>query len=173
MRKWLEKWGSTLSALLCVLVILFAAVYTRQDDLRRLAAENAAADQSETLRDVQPSLSVYRPVHGKLFSAYTGAVKSESGLWQLDPYIRYETENYQEIFAIQDGVCLLADEACIRIAHADTLIACYRGAFSPEIKADDPVTAGQRIARMKKGDKLCFSLQKDSHYIDPETFFTQ
>lgn len=171
MRKWLEKWGSTLGAFLCVLIILFAAVYTRQDDLRRLAAENAASDQSETLRDVQPSPAVYRPVSSKLLSPFSGAVQSESGFWQFDPYIRYEAASYQEILSILNGVCLHADEECILISHPDALISCYRGEFSPEIKANDPVTAGQRIARMKKGGILCFSLQKDSHYIDPEAFF--
>ena len=35
MRRFLDKWGTAIAAVACALTIVFAAVYTRQDDLKR------------------------------------------------------------------------------------------------------------------------------------------
>ena len=43
MRKLFKKWGEAMLAALCVLAIVFAALYTRQDDLRRMAARSAGS----------------------------------------------------------------------------------------------------------------------------------
>ena len=43
MRRFLDKWGTAIAAVACALTIVFAAVYTRQDDLKRIAAQEAAA----------------------------------------------------------------------------------------------------------------------------------
>ena len=41
MRRFLDKWGTAIAAVACALTIVFAAVYTRQDDLKRIAAQEA------------------------------------------------------------------------------------------------------------------------------------
>jgi len=133
MRKWIKKWGDAAGAFCCVLVILFAAIYTRQDDLRRLSAQNATADQSQTLDNAQNATAVCRPLHGKLLFPFTGAVRSKGGLWSFDPCVHYQTAPGQEVLAIQNGVCASTSPEKIIIAHENALIACYNGAFTPTI----------------------------------------
>ena len=53
MRKLFKKWGEAMLAALCVLAIVFAALYTRQDDLRRMAARSAGSSRDQTLDDAQ------------------------------------------------------------------------------------------------------------------------
>ena len=170
MRKWMEKWGSAAGALLCVLVILFAAVYTRQDDIRRLAAQNAAADQSQTLDDVQTAPQIFRPVNGHIAQPFSIARQNENGLWSFSPKVCYQVSPYQEIYAIADGICTLCSTDCIVISHENGLISRYEGIFSPEISVNEPVSAGQRMARMS-GNEFFFSLKQSDRYIDPEAFF--
>ena len=170
MRKWREKWGSAAGALLCVLVILFAAVYTRQDDIRRLAAQNAAADQSQTLDDVQTAPQIFRPVSGKITQPFDSARQSESGLWSFSPTVGYQVSLYQEIYAVADGICTFCATDCIVISHENGLISRYEGTFLPEISINKPVSAGQRLARIS-GHEFFFSLKQNDRYIDPEAFF--
>lgn len=49
MRRFLDKWGTAIAAVACALTIVFAAVYTRQDDLKRIAAQEARAAQDQSL----------------------------------------------------------------------------------------------------------------------------
>ena len=53
MRRFLDKWGTAIAAVACALTIVFAAVYTRQDDLKRIAAQEARAAQDQSLQDAQ------------------------------------------------------------------------------------------------------------------------
>ena len=170
MRKWMEKWGSAAGALACVLVILFAVVYTRQDDIRRLSAQNAAADQSQTLKSAQEAPAVFRPVKGQLLQPFAGAKQSSSGLWTLYPYTHYQAAAHQEAYAILNGTCTSATAESLVISHENDLIARYSGVFVPEVTTGQAVTAGQRIARITTGP-LRFSLSQGGHYIDPEAFF--
>lgn len=168
MHLWMEKWGSAAGALLCALVIIFAALYTRQDELRRAPTKNAAADQSQTLQNT-PSPHFARPADAPLISAFQGAYR-QNGIWQMRPSVHYKTSIGQEIRAIAGGTVTHAADNLIEIIHADDLIACYQGEFSLLVHVDESLSAGQRIARMAKGN-LCFSLQQAGRYMDPEAFF--
>ena len=85
MRRMIKKWGESLLAALCVLVILFAALYTRQDDLKRMAAQNAAASQDETLGGAASAWA--RPVEGAVLIPF-GDARKENGIWRFSPYVR-------------------------------------------------------------------------------------
>ena len=56
MRRFLDKWGTAIAAVACALTIVFAAVYTRQDDLKRIAAQEARAAQDQSLQDAQAEI---------------------------------------------------------------------------------------------------------------------
>ena len=77
MRRMMKKWGESLLAALCVLAIVFAALYTRQDDLKRMAARDAAASQDETLEHAAPPWS--RPTEGAVLKPFSGAGARWSG----------------------------------------------------------------------------------------------
>lgn len=168
MRPWMEKWGSVMLILLCALVILFSALYTRQDDLRRIAAQNAAADQNETLND----LPVYQPpVAGEAIQPFTGAYKTAQGLWQLDPYVHYDVRKGARVQAVCDGTVITADAGQIVLETRDQLIFCLRGAFSLLIRAGDIIAAGQEIASCAADGELLLSLSSGGHYLDPLSVF--
>lgn len=171
MRPWMEKWGSVLMILLCALVILFSALYTRQDDLKRLSAQNAAADQSETLADVN-AMQYVAPTADNATQPYLGAYKSEAGLWQFDPFVRYRVQKGSKVFAVCNGRITLCSEETIIISGENSFVFRLRGAFSPLVKASDPVTAGQEIATVTLAGQLLLSLVIDGHYTDPLEFFT-
>ena len=168
MRPWMEKWGSVMLILLCALVILLSALYTRQDDLRRIAAQNAAADQNETLID----LPTYQPpVAGEVVQSYTGAYKTAQGLWQMDPYVHYEVRKGARVQSVCSGTVIAADEKQIMLETRDQLIFCLRGAFSLSVRAGDTVAAGQEIAICEEAGELLLSLSRDGHYLDPLSLF--
>ena len=171
MRPWMEKWGSVLLILLCALVILFSALYTRQDDLKRLSAQNAAADQSETLADVITAQYI-APTAGDVLQAYLGAYKSAAGLWQFDPFIRYSAQKGSKVFAVCNGRIALCSEETIIIFGENSFVFRLRGAFSPLVKAGDFVAAGQEIAAVSLSGELLLSLSINGHYTDPLEFFT-
>lgn len=170
MHLWLEKWGSAAGALLCALVIVFAAVYTRQDEMRKPPAQNAAADQNQTLKDVSaPRYAL--PADAPLLSGFRGAYR-ENGLWRFDPCVCYQTSPGQEVRAVAAGTVTQLSDGKIEIAHENNLISCYQGTFSVAVKTGETVSFGQRIARMTK-ESLRFSLRQDDCFIDPEAFFAQ
>lgn len=168
MRSWMEKWGSMILVLLCTLVILFSALYTRQDDLRRIAAQNAAADQNETLHQ----LTAYcPPVRKEAVRLFSGACKNEKGFWQLDPYVHYPLSQTAAVFSVCDGVVLAADAEQILLEADNQLLFRLRGAFSLLINAGDAVAAGQQIATSTSSGELLLSLSSDGHYLDPLSLF--
>lgn len=171
MRKWMEKWGSALGALVCAAVIIFAALYTRQDELRARAAQNAASSQNQTLEMAQNERQVCRPTDGQMLQAFQGAYRNASGFWQMRPYVLYAVFPHQEVCAVQAGEILHISAQSIEIAHQNGLISRYTGQFSTETQAGVSVACGQRIARIKSGDTLQFSLLQGGVYIDPEVFF--
>ena len=170
MHLWMEKWGSAVGALLCALVIIFAAVYTRQDELRGRPAQNAAADQSQTLQSAVAA-RIALPVSAPVLSPFRGAYK-ENGLWKMDPCVYYQTTAGQEVRAIHAGTVTRLADGWVEITHENGLIACYQGLLSPIIQSGDAVAAGQCIARMTKSP-LRFSLRQHGHYLNPEAFFAQ
>ena len=167
MISWFEKRGSVLLIIFCALVILFAALYTRQDDLKRAAAKNAAADQNEKLG----SLPVFcAPVASQPTQSYCGVYKSESGLWQLDPYVRYDVKTGEKILSPCTGVIDFSDGKSIRIRAAKDLVFDLTGSF--EILASGSVSCGQQIARCTAPGVLLFGLTEGGKHVDPLSLLT-
>ncbi len=100
MRTFLQKWGEYLLALACVVVIVFAALYTRQEDIRRLSAQNAAADHSQTLEEARTDTAFHIPVDGLCSQPFSGAEKTAGGLWAFDPYAVYTASAGQDVYAV-------------------------------------------------------------------------
>ena len=167
MRPWMEKWGSVLLIFFCALVIVFSALYTRQDDLRRMAAQTADANQNETLADVQAARYV-PPVKGSALSEYKGIYKDQA-LWRLDPYIRYAVQKGDTVYACCEGEITLASPTELFLSDG-TLTFCLRGDFS--LTASGVVRASQPIAVMKSRGELLLSLTCAGSYLNPLDYFT-
>lgn len=168
MRPWMEKWGSVLLIFFCALVILFAALYTRQDDIRRIAAQNAAATQDESL----PALPAYcPPVSSAVTKLYAGPCQTENGVWQMDPCVYYAVSQNQSVSACCAGVILHADEQKIVIQSSDHQLFSLHGVFSLLTRAGDTVTAGAPLATIAERGEMRLSLSVDGHYLDPLSCF--
>lgn len=170
MRPWMEKLCSVLLVIFCALVILFSALYTRQEDVRNLAAQNAAASRDETLAEAAARYAV--PVAGDITQLYQGAYKTSSGLWAFDPFVRFSVRKGEKVFAPAGGSILSCSETEIRIAGEDDQLFRLKGAFSPLVSIGDRITAGQDIARITQAGEVCLSLSVSGHYIDPLQLFT-
>ena len=165
MRPWMEKWGSVLLIFFCALVILFSALYTRQDDLRRIAAQSAASGQDETLADAAAA-RICAPVQADITQPFTGAYQSERGLWKMDPFVHYSVKKNDAVFSCLNGTAESITEQTI-ILKNDTIRFRLCGNFQPLVRAGDPVSAGQTIARISQTGELLLSLQISGQYIDP------
>lgn len=168
MRLWMEKWGSVLLIFFCTLVILFSALYTRQDDLKRIAAQNAAADQNETL-DTLPRYCP--PTSSAPLNDFFGAFQTENGLWQLNPYIHYAPAKGSRVLACCDGLILQADTEQIVLQADSGLRFTLLGEFLLRVQSGDTVAVGQEIASAAAGE-LKLSLSLHDHYLDPLPYFT-
>lgn len=166
---WLEKHGSVLLIVLCALVVLFSALYTRQDDLKRAAAKNAAADQSDDL----DSLPLFRaPVASLPTHSYRGVFKSESGLWQLDPYVRYNVKKGDRILSPCSGSIEKSTGQTILIHAENDLVFSVTGDFECSFSAPAAVAAGQEIARCLSSGTLLFGLSDKGEHVDPLAYLT-
>jgi len=171
MRPWMEKWGSVALIFLCALVILFSALYTRQDDLRRAAARNVAADQSERLADtVTPGY--LPPVQGKMLKPFRGAYKSAGGLWRMDPYVHYAVKAGEKICACSGGEVIKCSEGILVIRANDALVFQLRGSFAPQIKEGENVSLGQQIAVTKQTGEVLLSFSVSGRYVDPQDYIS-
>lgn len=171
MRPWMEKWGSVLLIFLCAAVIVFSALYTRQDDLRRIAAQNAAASQDETFRDVaEPRYCA--PVTDAVIKPYTGAHQSPGGLWQFDPYVYYPLSRSEKISACCTGTLIQADAQTLVIQSKDGQRFRLYGSFLPQVAAPCAVAVGQVIASAANAGELRLCVQAEGCYIDPMSLIT-
>lgn len=170
MRPWMEKFGSVLLIVACALVILFSALYTRQDDLRRLAAQNAAASQDETLSEAVARYTA--PVPGDITHGYQGAYKSEAGIWHFDPFVRYTIQKGDRIAAVCNGQIVLCNKSEIIISGESDFVFRLKGAFSPLVTSGDFITVGQEIALATTPGELQLSLSINGHYTNPLEIFT-
>lgn len=167
MRRWLHKWGYTLGVLACISTILFAALYTRQDELRALGAQSASQSVDQTLADAQaPAWTA--PAQGEISQRFIWAQRDAQTLfWHAAPYVCYQLKAGDSIYAmccsvvlsVQDGDILLQSEQDHRII--------YSGDFRTQIYHGVTVAPGQTIARMLADGELRVTIRKDGAYIDP------
>ena len=165
MRPWMEKWGGVLLIFFCALVILFSALYTRQDDLRRIAAQSAASGQDETLEDAAAA-RICAPVQADITQPFTGAYQTESGLWKMDPFVHYSVKKNDAVFSCLTGTVESVAQHSI-ILKNDTFRFRLCGDFQPLAETGDFVSAGQTVARISQTGELLLSLQISGQYIDP------
>lgn len=166
MRRILQKWGEPALAALCVVIILFAALYTRQEDLRRLAAEHAAGSQNETLADVTPPPAWQAPVPGEILQSFAGAGQTESGLWRLAPWVRFAASRGEAVCAMSGGTVRQADGGCVTLLHGNGTETCYRPLGSLRVSPGQSVTAGQLLGTAGEAYvEVC--ARRDGAYIDP------
>ena len=164
MRKLFKKWGEAMLAALCVLAIVFAALYTRQDDLRRMAARSAGSSRDQTLDDAQAASAWRAPVSQSPEAAFAGAYREESGLWRFSPWVRFSAAFGQRVCAMHAGVVTLAADGCVRIDHGDVETRC-RGLKTLSVAAGDTVSAGQTVGTADGTIELC--ALRGGEYIDP------
>ena len=172
MRRLIKKWGEAALAVLCVLAIVFAALYTRQDDLRRLAARNAAASQDERLDEARQAPDFQPPVDGARASDFPGAARTPGGLWRLDPWICYDTVPGQAVCAMGAGQVTESAEDAVVIEHGNGLRTRYRALSFLRVQAGDSVEAGQRIGAAKD-HQVYVCAQRNGAYIDPVGLYGQ
>ena len=166
MRRMIKKWGESLLAALCVLAIVFAALYTRQDDLRRMAAQNAAASQDESLE--KAAASWQRPVSGAVIQPFSGAVK-ENGIWRFSPYVRYGAAYGEAVRAMHGGRVSRAEKGCVLLQNEDGTESEYRGLASLRVSEKDSVQAGDTLGNAGSEGWIEVSLWRNGRYADPET----
>ena len=167
MRAWFHRWGEGLLAALCLLTIAFAAVWTRGEDLRRLAVQGAAGSEDETLEMAQAVTEWTRPVEGAPLKAFRGAYR-ENGLWRFDPGVCYPTLRGQGVRAIAAGVVQEATDGQVSILHAGDVVSRYAVLGTLSVRQGEQVAAGQRIGRAGEAGEIVLVLQRAGAYIDPE-----
>lgn len=169
MRKRLEKWGYAGGMLLCILTILFAAIYTRQDDLKRHDTQSASQSQDETLSDALAA-RWQRPVDAQPSARFAGAVRDEkTHIWRLSADTVYPLAPGQSIYAVSEGDVLFCGDGCIVLSHADGYESRCTGALSMRVKAGEHVNAGQVIAVSAGTGELRVELEKNGTYLDIES----
>ena len=171
MHRLLKKWSEGALAALCILTILFAAVYTRQEDLRSLAARTADASRDQTLADLPTEAPSQHAVPGAVIRPYRGAVRSDAGLWQLQPGVRYAVDDGQRVCAVRAGTVIRASEGCICLDHGDGLETRYELLASLRVAAGDAVAAGQALGTAGSDGYIEIRAIQNGVYIDPETLY--
>lgn len=166
MRRMMKKWGEPLLAALCVLVILFAALYTRQDDLKRMAAQNAAASRDETLEKAAEARWA-RPVAGAVIAPFSGAVR-ECGIWRFSPYVRYTATYGETVRALHPGRVIRAEKDHIVLRNDSGTESEYRGLASLRVQENDILQAGDALGSAGSQGWIEVSLWQNGGYIDPE-----
>ena len=168
MRRFLDKWGTAIAAAACALTIVFAAVYTRQDDLKRMAAQEARAAQDQSLQDAQTEPAWARPVPAAPSASFRGAYRDENGLWRMQPYTRYAAAYGQSVMAVCAGEVLTAgqDSLTYRSTGGEE-IACG-GLSAVTVRAGDGLRCGQRIGTADKGAEITILVRREDIYLDLE-----
>ena len=169
MRRMIKKWGESLLAALCVLAIVFAALYTRQDDLKRMAARDAAASQDETLEHAAPPWS--RPTEGAVLKPFSGAVR-QKGIWRFSPFVRYSAAYGEAVRALHGGTVVRAEHGGVLLRNDDGTESEYRGLASLRAKEKDRLQAGDILGNAGSDGWIEVSLWRDGRYADPETIRT-
>lgn len=172
MRAWLKRWGEYLLALLCVLVIVFAAVYTRQEDLQRIAARSAAGSQDQTLRETAPPPAWQQPVEGEVLQPFLGARRSAGGLWRIAPFVCYAAAAGQPVCAMAAGVIQSAQAGAVVLLQADGVEIAYSNLGALRVRAGERVEAGQRIAAAGGDGFIRVCARQNGAYIDPESLLS-
>lgn len=172
MRRWLHKWGYTLGVLACISTILFAALYTRQDELRALGAQSASQSADQTLADAQtPAWTA--PAQGDISQRFTWAQRDAQTLfWHAAPYVCYRLTAGDSIYAMCDSVVLSAEEGGLLLQNAQGYRIMYSGDFRPQIYHGAAARLGQSIARMHADGEIRITIRKDNVYIDPLTLLS-
>lgn len=169
MRRLMEKWGTALAVAACVAAITFAAVYTRQDDLRRMAAQQARAAQDQSLSEAQAQSFWTRPVQAPPSQRYIGAYREEgSGLWKTDTRVHYQAYSGQSIAAMCDGTVLEVLEDGIVYQHERGEIITCTGLGSVCVQAGEQLRGGQTIGLAGQAGSICVTVCLNGAYLDPE-----
>ncbi len=170
MRTFLQKWGQYLLALACVVVIVFAALYTRQEDVRRLSAQNAAANRSQTLEEAQTEAAFHAPVDGKCCQPFSGAVRTAGGLWRFDPGVSYTAAAGQSVYAVASGVIIDTADDAVALLHPDGLEFRLSGLQRLRVQAGEQVASGQTIAAVGNEGIVRIVMLKNGSFIDPAAY---
>ncbi|MBQ9299567.1 MAG: M23 family metallopeptidase [Clostridia bacterium] len=168
MRRLIKKWGEAALAALCVLAIVFAALYTRQDDLRRLAARDAAASRDERLEDVREPSGFQPPIAQRESAGFSGAARTSGGLWQFSPYADYTAAYGQSICAMGAGTVTQAAGDSVWIDHGGGIRTGYRLLQTLRVIPGQAVEAGQAIGTAGSGGQVQVCALRDGAYIDPQ-----
>ena len=167
MRQQLKKWGEFALAAACVAAILFAALYTRQEDLRRLAAHPSAASEDERLGSPSPAPAWQLPVEGQVLQPFAGARRTAGGWWQLSPDVLLQAAPGQSARAMGEGVVLLAEAGCVRLRHGDGTHTLYAGLDALRVRPGESVAAGQALGAISREGCLRLSALREGVWIDP------
>ena len=168
MRAWAKRWGEYLLALVCVTVIVFASVYTRQEDLQRVAVRGAAGSQDQTLGEAVPPPAWHAPIDGALRTPFQGARRDAAGFWRFSPAVQYAAAYGQPVFAMAAGRISEATADSLTLTTAEGIEIVYAQLGALRVQAGEQVDAGQRIASGGNGGTISIVARKDDVYIDPE-----
>ena len=169
MRRFLDKWGTALAAVACALTIVFAAVYTRQDDLRRMAAQEARAAQDQSLQDAQAEPAWARPVPAGPSAPFRGAYRDESGLWRMQPYTRYAAAYGQGVTAVCAGEVLTAAQDSLTYRSAGGEVIACGGLSAVTVRVGDALRCGQRVGTASQGAEITILVRRGETYLDLES----
>lgn len=170
MRKSIQKWSETALAAVCVGAILFAAVYTRQDDLRRMAAQNAAVSSDERLEEAARRAPWQRPTAGGLAREYAGAVRLPGGLWQGQGDARYACRAGEGVAAPGAGTVLRLEADAVWLEHGEGVQSRVGPLAALRVRVGDSVTAGQ-ILGSAAGTEISLRVLRQGENVDPEGLF--
>jgi len=172
LRHTIHKWGESALAALCVGAILFAALYTRQEDLRRMAARSAAASEDETLSSLPTAAPWQPPVSGEPLTPYQGMRRTPGGLWQLLPALRYAVYPGQSVCAMAAGTVTEAAGERVTVQHGEGLLAVYSPLGTLRVQAGQQVAAGQPLGTAGSGGAIEITVTQDGAHIDPHSLFS-
>ena len=143
----LEKWGHYFLALLCALVILLSAIWTRGQQAGEQKGSLALNDQSQTLSDVTPAPALWqRPVSGEVVRPYseTPVYFPQTGVWMIHPALDFSASEGETVLAMADGV-VAETVGEVRILLPDGRVCVYRGILEVSVQIGQRVKAGEKL----------------------------
>ena len=139
LQTWMEKWGYALMCVLCAVVILLSALWTRDAQREERRSADALSGMDETLTDKKADKEAgkeaekentqwARPVKGDIarpFSVNT-VYFEETGIYAAHMAVDFVCEGDASVYCMKAGVVVLSENGEVRIRHGDAE-SVYRG----------------------------------------------
>ena len=162
-------------ALLCAGVILFSALWTRNQN-PAVPDSLALSDESQRLRDVTPPPdppSLFPPCLGEIIRPFTTEIVPFSACWKTHPAVDFAVTAGETVHAMESGTVESAGDQAVLIRHGDGTAALYLGVRSRVqegafVRRGDGIGAALGSVPFEGSGILCVSFYQRQTPVDFE-----